>query len=239
METRVQKILAQAGYGSRRSCENLIVKKRVTVNGVTATLGLKADPDHDHIMVDGKSITIPETLRYIMLHKPRGVLSTVKSPDPRPTVRSLINIPGRLFPVGRLDANSEGLILMTNDGDLTNKLTHPRYEQEKEYLVLISKQPTDTQLNGWRNGLILDDGSVTLPVKVKIVGKDQDGIWLKVILKEGKKRQIRRMGEVSGLQIKRLIRIRIKNLTLGELALGEWRELTMDEIKQLKGNNGS
>ena len=236
METRVQKILAQAGYGSRRSCENLIVKKRVLVNGVTATLGLKADPDHDHIMVDGKSITIPVTLRYVMLHKPRGVLSTVKSPDPRPTVRSLINIPGRLFPVGRLDANSEGLILMTNDGDLTNKLTHPRYEQEKEYLVLISRHPTETELNGWRNGLILDDGSVTLPAKVKIDGKDQDGIWLKVILKEGKKRQIRRMGEVSGLQIKRLIRIRIKNLTLGELAPGEWRELTMDEVKQLKGN---
>ncbi len=229
METRVQKILAQAGYGSRRSCEKLILNKRVTVNGATATLGMKADPDLDHILVDGKSITDPEKLRYILLNKPRGVLSTVKSPDPRPTVRSIIDFPGRLFPVGRLDADSEGLIFMTNDGDLTNKLTHPRYEHEKEYLVLVSSQPNDNQLKAWIKGIVLDDGTLTLPAQVRIDGKDSNGTWLRVILKEGKKRQIRRMGEASGLHVKRLIRIRIANLALGELSPGEWRHLTKDE----------
>jgi len=236
METRVQKILAQAGYGSRRSCEKLIINKRVRINGTIATLGMKADPEHDHIMVDGKSITNPEPFRYILLHKPKGVLSTVKSPDPRPTVRSMIDIPERLFPVGRLDANSEGLILMTNDGGLTNILTHPRYEHEKEYLVLVSKGPSDNQLKAWRTGIILDDGSLTLPAQVRIDGKDSSGTWLRVILKEGKKRQIRRMSEASGLQVKRLIRVRIANLTLGDLSLGEWRHLTKGEIKKLKGN---
>jgi 23S rRNA pseudouridine2605 synthase len=235
METRIQKILAQAGYGSRRSCEKLILDKRVTVNGERATLGMKADPDQDQISVDGKALTKPETLRYILLHKPRGVLSTVTAPDPRPTVRSIIDAPGRFYPVGRLDANSEGLILMTNEGDLANKLTHPRYEQEKEYLVLLSQPPTESQLNSWRKGLILEDGTATLPAKVWIESKDSSGIWLGVILKEGKKRQIRRMGTASGLQVKRLIRTRIKNLTLGELAPGEWRDLTVDEVIQLKG----
>lgn len=236
METRVQKILAQAGYGSRRSCEKLILNKRVTVNGATATLGMKADPDLDHILVDGKSITDPEKLRYILLNKPRGVLSTVKSPDPRPTVRSIIDFPGRLFPVGRLDADSEGLIFMTNDGDLTNKLTHPRYEHEKEYLVLVSSQPNDNQLKAWIKGIVLDDGTLTLPAQVRIDGKDSNGTWLRVILKEGKKRQIRRMGEASGLHVKRLIRIRIANLALGELSPGEWRHLTKDEVNQIKRN---
>ena len=236
METRVQKILAQAGYGSRRSCEKLIINKRVSVNGATATLGMKADPDIDQILVDGKSITDSETLRYILLYKPRGVLSTVKSPDPRPTVRSIIDFPGRLFPVGRLDADSEGLIFMTNDGDLTNKLTHPRYGHEKEYLVLVSSQPNDNQLKAWIKGIVLDDGTLTLPAQVRIDGKDSNGTWLRVILKEGKKRQIRRMGEASGLHVKRLIRIRIANLALGELSPGEWRHLTKDEVNQIKRN---
>jgi 23S rRNA pseudouridine2605 synthase len=233
METRIQKILAQAGYGSRRSCEKLILDDRVMVNGIPASLGMKANLDHDLITVDGKSIKSSEPLRYIMLHKPRGVLSTTKSPDPRPTVRSIVHTPGRLFPVGRLDANSEGLILLTNDGELTNRLTHPRYEHEKEYLVMVKQNPSDTQLNAWRKGIILDDGTLTLPANVKIDSKDPDGTWLRVILKEGKNRQIRRMGDASGLLVKRLIRLRMANLTLGELTPGEWRDLTEDEITQL------
>ena len=236
MEIRIQKILAQTGYGSRRSCEKLILDNRVKVNGSLATPGMKVDLEKDSITIDGKPIESPEELRYIALHKPRGVLSTTKSPDPRPTVRAIVDTPGRLFPVGRLDVNSEGLILLTNDGELTNILTHPRYEHEKEYLVLVNKHPSEPQLNAWRKGIILEDDIVTLPAKVKIEGKDPDGTWLRVILKEGKKRQIRRMGEISGLTVIRLIRTRISNLSLGELAPGEWRDLTKEEIDQLIGH---
>jgi 23S rRNA pseudouridine2605 synthase len=234
MKSRLQKILAKAGYGSRRSCEELIRQGRVQVNDQPASLGIQADPLVDIILVDGIQLSPPEKLNYIMLHKPRGVLSTVSSPDSRPTVRSLIGLPGRLYPVGRLDVNSEGLILMTNDGELTNILTHPRYQHEKEYRVFITSQPSDQQLTSWRKGLILDDGSLTRPAKVWVEHKDSNGTWLGVILKEGKKRQIRRMAEVSGLAVTRLIRIRIANLVLGELLPSEWRKLNQEEILDLK-----
>lgn len=235
MKTRIQKILAQAGYGSRRSCEILISEQRVKVNGIVASLGMKADQNEDEITVDGKPIPSPEQQRYIILHKPKGVLSAVKSSDRRPTVRSLINLPERLYPVGRLDFNSEGLILMTNDGELTNQLTHPRYKHEKEYRVLVPNKPSEKQLNAWRKGIILDDKSRTLPADVWIEKHDRDGTWLGVILKEGKNRQIRRMGESSGLLVKRIIRVRISSLKLGELKSGEWRDLTLKEINDLKG----
>lgn len=235
MKTRIQKILAQAGYGSRRSCEILISEQRVKVNGIIASLGMKADQNEDEITVDGKPIPSPEQQRYIILHKPKGVLSAVKSSDRRPTVRSLINLPERLYPVGRLDFNSEGLILMTNDGELTNQLTHPRYQHEKEYRVLVPNKPSEKQLNAWRKGIILDDKSRTLPADVWIEKHDRDGTWLGVILKEGKNRQIRRMGESSGLLVKRIIRVRISSLKLGELKSGEWRDLTLKEINDLKG----
>jgi len=234
MKSRLQKILAQAGYGSRRSCEELIKQGRVQVNGIPATIGLQADPSIDIILVDGKQLSQPETLSYIMLHKPRGVISAVSSPDSRPTVRSMIDLPGRLYPVGRLDVSSEGLILMTNDGELTNLLTHPRYQHEKEYRVLVAKHPSDQQLNSWRKGLILDDGTITRSAQVWIEHKDSNGTWLGVILKEGKKRQIRRMAEVSGLVVTRLIRIRIANLVLGELLPAEWRKLNQQEIHDLQ-----
>lgn len=235
MKTRIQKILAQAGYGSRRSCEILISEQRVKVNGIIASLGMKADQNEDEITVDGKPIPSPEQQRYIILHKPKGVLSAVKSSDRRPTVRSLINLPERLYPVGRLDFNSEGLILMTNDGELTNQLTHPRYKHEKEYRVLVPNKPSEKQLNAWRKGIILDDKSRTLPAEVWIEKHDRDGTWLGVILKEGKNRQIRRMGESSGLLVKRIIRVRISSLKLGELKSSEWRDLTLKEINDLKG----
>ncbi|MCJ7715165.1 MAG: rRNA pseudouridine synthase, partial [Anaerolineales bacterium] len=234
METRLQKILAHAGYGSRRSCEELILDGRVVVNGEIASLGMKADPDLDKISVDGKPLQSPEKKLYIMLHKPKGVLSTVSSPDKRPTVRSLVNRPGRLYPVGRLDLISEGLILMTNDGELTHQLTHPSFEHEKEYRVLVRPTPQKNQLGAWSKGIMLDDGTITKPAQVWIERKDADVAWLGVILKEGKKRQIRRMAESSGLVVLRLIRIRIGSLVLGDLLPGEWRELTADEITQLQ-----
>ena len=234
MEIRLQKILAQAGYGSRRNCENLITEKRVTVNGTVASLGMKADPERDTITVDHIPIREPEEIRYILLYKPQGVLSTVSSPDSRPTVRSLIDLPGHLYPVGRLDLDSEGLILLTNDGVLTHQLTHPSFEHEKEYHVEVVPRPLENQLTAWRKGIILDDGSLTQPAEVSIEHQSSEGAWLRVILREGKNRQIRRMAESSGLQVIRLIRVRIATLKLGDLLPGEWRELDQKEIIKLQ-----
>ncbi len=234
MEIRLQKILAQAGYGSRRKCEELISEGRVSVNGTTAKLGMKADPELDQISVNQVPLSKPEKKIYILLHKPQGVISAVSSPDRRPTVRSLIDLPGRLYPVGRLDVNSEGLILMTNDGMITHRLTHPRYQHEKEYRVLVVPQPEENQLEAWRKGVFLEDGSLTRPAQVGIEHLDSEGAWLRVILKEGKKRQLRQMAERTGLQVRRLIRVRMANLTLGDLPPGEWRYLQENEIKELR-----
>ncbi len=146
----------------------------------------------------------------------------------------MVDLPERIYPVGRLDLDSEGLILLTNDGKLTHQLTHPSFEHEKEYRVQVVPSPQKKQLAAWRKGIILDDGVRTLPAEVWIENQDSTGAWLRVILKEGKKRQIRRMAESSGLEIKRLIRVRIASLTLGDLSPGEWRELKKDEITELQ-----
>src|SRR4030042_4596975 len=158
MEERVQKILAHAGFGSRRACEDLITAGRVTVNGQVAHIGSKADLQEDQIKLDGKLIKPPEAYQYIILYKPRGVLSTVSSPDPRPTVRDLVPVQGTLYPVGRLDVDSEGLILLTNDGELADHLTHPKYHHAKEYRVLVAKHPDNEQLEAFRHGVVLSDG---------------------------------------------------------------------------------
>ena len=235
MEIRLQKILSQAGYGSRRSCEQLIADGLVFVNGNQAKLGDQADPDRDQITLDGVPVNPAEEINYYLLHKPKGVLSTVSSSDGRPTVRSLIEVPGRLYPVGRLDLNSEGLILMTNDGLLTYRLTHPKFQHEKEYRIYVHPRPGEKQINAWRKGLILEDGSCTQPADVWVEHNEESGTWLGVILKEGKKRQLRRMAEKTGLTVKRLIRTRISSLQLGDLLPGEWRALTDEEIKSLQG----
>ncbi len=156
MKERLQKILARAGYGSRRSCEELISAGRVRVFGKVAELGDKADTSRDQITVDGRNVKGAEDLVYVALYKPRGVISTVTDPNLRTAVRDLVPVEGMLYPVGRLDFDSEGLILMTNDGDLANKLTHPRYEHEKEYLVLVAVHPDGEQLAKWRRGLVLE-----------------------------------------------------------------------------------
>lgn len=234
MEERLQKILAQAGLGSRRSCEDLIVAGRVTVNGKVAEIGMKADATKDRIVVDGNRIQTAEPLVYVALNKPRNVISTVTSPDPRPTVRDLVSLEGRLYPVGRLDIESEGLVLMTNDGDLANKLTHPRYGCEKEYNVLVPRMPDEKQLAAWRNGVVLEDGYRTAPAKVKVDNQSTRGVWLRVVMKEGRKRQIREIGETLGLPVLRLIRVRIGTVVLGTLKPRQWRELTAKEISSLK-----
>ncbi|GAB4579108.1 MAG: hypothetical protein Fur0022_18460 [Anaerolineales bacterium] len=239
MEERLQKILARAGLGSRRDCDALIEKGRVTVNGRVAEPGTKADPHKDTILVDGRRINAPEPLRYLALHKPRGVISTVDSPDPRPTVLDMVPSDTRLFPVGRLDTESEGLILLTNDGDLANRITHPRFGVEKEYRALVSGRPDEKQLEAWRHGVVLEDGHRTLPAKVRVEEVSGENTWLRIVMHEGRKRQIREIGAQIGLPVLRLIRVRIGTLQLGHLKLREWRHLSPEEIKALKNLTGN
>jgi 23S rRNA pseudouridine2605 synthase len=234
MEERVQKILARAGYGSRRACEGLIETGRVTVNGKRAVLGSKADAERDRILVDGQLVSAQPAFIYIALYKPRGVLSTVEAPDPRPTLRDLVDVPERVYPVGRLDVDSEGLILLTNDGELANRLTHPRYGHEKEYRVLVARHPDDEQLEVWRKGVVLEDGYKTSPAQVRVDSLAGKGAWLRVILREGRKRQIREVGSRLGLPVVKIIRIRIGTLQLGGLKPREWRYLTPAEVALLK-----
>jgi 23S rRNA pseudouridine2605 synthase len=234
MEERLQKILARAGYGSRRGCEELISAGRVRVNGHAVGLGDKADAARDKITVDGRPVEAAEKLVYVALYKPRGVISTVSDPDLRPAVRDLVPVPGTLYPVGRLDFDSEGLVLMTNDGDLANRLTHPRYEHEKEYRVLVAKHPDQEQLNTWRRGVVLEDGFRTGPAEVYVVSKYGKGAWLSVTVKEGHKRQIREMGKQTGLPVTRIVRVRIGELRMGSLKPKEWRYLTSQEVAALQ-----
>jgi 23S rRNA pseudouridine2605 synthase len=234
MEERLQKFLSQAGYGSRRSCEKLIEAGKVTVNGITATLGMKVDPLRDIVTYEGKVIRHKEDSIYIALYKPRGVISSVSANDDRTTVRQLVDVKEHIYPVGRLDVDSEGLILLTNDGELANKLTHPRYGHEKEYQVLVSRRPDEDQLEKWRRGVVLSDGYRTKPVKVwlnKFFGK---GAWLNIIMSEGRKRQIRETGNIIGLPVVKIIRVRIGSLRLGNLKPREWRRLTQQEVETLK-----
>ncbi|MBQ6505625.1 MAG: rRNA pseudouridine synthase [Flexilinea sp.] len=235
MEERLQKILSRCGFGSRRVCEEMISMGRVTVNGTTAELGSKADPKKDVIRVDGSILqyTEPEKV-YIMLNKPRFVLSDRDSSDPRRSVFSIVENSDGLFVVGRLDFESEGLILLTNDGELANKLSHPRYGKEKEYQVLVGKRPDDKQLKAWRHGVVLEDGEKTGPALVQVSSLSGKGAWLRVVMTEGRKRQIREIGKTIGLPIVRLIRVRIGTLELGDLKSGEYKELNENQVKSLR-----
>lgn len=232
-QERVQKVLAAAGYGSRRACEKLIEAGRVKVNGKVIHLGDQADPTNDSISVDGKLIRKTIEKIYIALNKPKGYLSDIDLNLPRPTVNDLIGISEPLFAVGRLDLDSEGLILMTNDGKMANRLTHPRYEHEKEYEVFVITQPDQEQLDIWRRGVVMEDGYRTLPAKVEVINNANNGTWLRITLKEGKKRQIRKVGSRIGMPVGKIKRVRIGPLKLGKLRSGEWRYLTEREVQKL------
>jgi 23S rRNA pseudouridine2605 synthase len=240
MLERLQKILAQAGYGSRRACEDFITAGRVRVNGKIAELGQKADPGVDKITVDGKPIAAAEQLIYIALHKPRNVLSTVEQErgDDRHTVRELVDVPGHIYPVGRLDFESEGLVLMTNDGELTNRLTHPRFGHTKEYKVLVAKRPDRDQIEAWKRGVVLEDGFKTAPADVHFESAQGKGAWLRVVMGEGRKRQIREICKQLGLPVVRIVRLRIGSLRLGNLKVRQWRYLTAKEVEELKQAEG-
>ena len=232
MEQRLQKILAAAGYGSRRACEKLIEAGRVTVNGRVAHLGQKADPARDEVALDGQPVSVPQRKVYLAVHKPRGVLSTMKDERGRPTVRDLVELPGHLFAVGRLDAVSEGLMILTDDGELTYRLTHPRFEHTKEYRVRVEGHPDEDVLQKWREGVFLE-GRRTTPAAVTIISQERDRTWLRLILREGRKRQIRRVAAMLGHPATRLIRIAIGPIRLGDLEAGHWRYLTDKELEAL------
>ena len=230
---RLQKVLASAGIASRRDCEELISAGRVSVNGrVVRVLGARVDPEHDEIAVDGRPIGRLGPRTYVLLHKPPGVVSTVDDPQGRPTVIDLVDLPVRLFPVGRLDYESEGLLLLTDDGELTQRLTHPSYEVEKEYRALLDRMPTPDALREWRAGVMLD-GVRTAPAWVEVLEHDDSGAWVRVVLHEGRKRQIREVARLLGYNVLRLIRVREGPLSLGDLPVGAWRRLSAEEVEAL------
>lgn len=233
-EERLQKILARSGYGSRRTAEALIEHGRVTVNGQIAQIGSKADAARDAIKVDGTRLAAAPELVYYAVYKPRGVISTTSGPEPRQKVVDLVPGGRHMHLVGRLDMDSEGLMLLTNDGDLTQRISHPSFEQEKEYRVLLARHPTADQLAAWKRGVVLEDGTRTRPADVRVEGLFGKGAWLRVVMHEGHKRQIREIATTLGLPVVKLIRVRIASLRLGTLKIGEWRKLNDEEVAALK-----
>ncbi|MFT7475450.1 MAG: 23S rRNA pseudouridine2605 synthase [Verrucomicrobiales bacterium] len=226
---RLQKALAAAGVASRRVCEDMIEDGRITINGVVATLGDKVDSAVDELRVDGAIVSVDTTRRTVLLNKPVGVISTAEDTHGRPTVVELVGAEERLFPVGRLDADSEGLLLLTNDGGLTQRLTHPSYGVDKEYLVSVEGSPARGALRFLREGVDLDDG-VTAPAKVSELSPG----LLRIVLHEGRNRQIRRMCDAIGHPVTRLVRTRIGPLSDSTLAPGEWREVGVAEVRRIE-----
>lgn len=236
---RLQKFMAEAGVASRRACEELIRQGRVTVNGETASLGRSVEPEQDRVELDGKPVQKEQRRTVILLYKPRGVVSTSSDPEGRRTVQDYFReIPERLYNVGRLDLNSEGLLLMTNDGALANRLTHPRYGVEKTYYAVCDGKLTASEAARLTNGIELEDG-VTAPARVDAVRTTQCGdTSFLITIHEGRNRQIRRMLEAVGHRTLRLKRERFGPLSLGTLAPGEWRKLSDEEIKKLENALG-
>ena len=232
---RLQKFMAEAGVASRRACEELIRQGRVTVNGETASLGRSVEPEQDRVELDGKPVQKEQRRTVILLYKPRGVVSTSSDPEGRRTVQDYFReIPERLYNVGRLDLNSEGLLLMTNDGALANRLTHPRYGVEKTYYAVCDGRLTASEAAKLTNGIELEDG-MTAPARVDAVRTTQRGdTSFLITIHEGRNRQIRRMLEAVGHRTLRLKRERFGPLSLGTLAPGEWRKLSDEEIKKLE-----
>ena len=231
---RLQRALARAGYGSRRACEELIAAGRVRVNAAVATLGDKVDPEVDEVLLDGAPINLNPSVRYYALHKPAGVVTTMRDPQGRPDLRSLLPSEDgvRVFPVGRLDLDSEGLLLVTNDGALAERLTHPRYGLEKEYLVQVRGTPTPRHLGRIRRGVDLEDGPARAK-SARIVDARGDRGQLSLVMTEGRKREVRRLLDAVGLPVTRLVRVRVGPIALGRLRPGAIRELTAEEVLAL------
>ena len=226
---RAQKVLAAAGVASRRVCEEMIEDGRILINGEVATLGDKVDPSVDELRVDGAVVSVDPTRRTVLLNKPVDVISTASDTHERQTVVELVDVEERLFPIGRLDADSEGLILLTNDGGLTQRLTHPSFGLEKEYLVSVEGSPSRGTLRKLREGIELEDG-VTSPAKVSELSPG----LLRIVIHEGRNRQVRRMCAAVGHDVTRLVRSRIGALSDPSLKPGQWRDLTAAEVRSLE-----
>ena len=233
MPERVQKIIAASGLMSRRAAEERIAQGRVTVNGTTAELGDRADPERDEIRVDGKPLSAPGARRYVMLHKPRGYVTTLSDDQGRRCMTELLrDIPERVYPVGRLDMDSEGLLLLTNDGDFANRLMHPSHEVEKCYRTWVQGEDAVKRAEALRGPMEID-GYEIAPAKVELHEPIPGGAVLDITIHEGRNRQVRKMCGQAGLKVTRLVRIREGALTLGDLPRGKWRDLTEEEVQSL------
>lgn len=232
-EVRLQKFLSECGVASRRKAEELIAQNKVKVNGHPVKVGDKVDPRKDLVTVCGKRVSKVREKRYIMLYKPRGYVTTLSDEMGRKTVMELVSdIKTRLYPVGRLDKDSEGLLLLTNDGDFANAMTHPKKHVAKTYRVTVRPSVSDAQLQAFEEGIVLD-GKKTMPAETRVVTREEGRVVLELVLHEGRNRQIRRMCEALGLEVARLRRTAVGPLKLGMLQQGKWRELDEVEIKKL------
>lgn len=230
---RLQKFLAESGVASRRKSEELIEQGKVKVNGITAAIGDKINPKRDTVTVNGKKIVKQKSHTYILLHKPRGFITTMNDEMDRKCVAELIkDVPGRVYPVGRLDRDSEGMLLFTNDGEFANAMTHPTRHVPKTYRVTVRPSINEDQITRLSTGIEID-GRMTAPAEVRVVTKEEGRVVLEIILREGRNRQIRKMCEEVGLEVARLKRTAIGSIKLGMLKQGSYRELTEDEVRKL------
>ena len=233
MKSRLQKLLAQAGAASRRKAEELILQGRVTVNGRPAKLGDSADPQKDQIALDGQRLRLEGEKLYLALHKPRGFVTTMEDERGRRCVAQLVaDVPGRVYPVGRLDKDSEGLLIMTNDGAFANAIAHPKSHVAKTYRVTLRPGVNEEQLVQISTG-ILTDGKMTAPAKARVLEQQQDRAVVEIVLYEGRNREIRKMCEALGLEVARLKRTAVGPVRLAMLPQGRWRELSKEEVKAL------
>jgi 23S rRNA pseudouridine2605 synthase len=238
MAERLQKVLAAAGVASRRASEDLIQAGRVTVNGVRARIGDKVDAATDVVEVDGERVKVDPALVYVMLNKPQGVVTTTSDPEGRPTVVELVNLEERLYPVGRLDQDTEGLVLLTNDGTLVHQLLHPSFEVERVYLALVPGPVRREPLRRLTDGVELEDG-LARARRVRTVESSRGKALLEVVMTEGRKREVRRMLAEVGLPVERLARVSFGGVELGDLRQGRWRFLNNTEISRLYATSGT
>jgi pseudouridine synthase len=234
---RLQRALARAGLGSRRACEELIAAGRVSIGGRVATMGDRVDPERDEVRVDGRKVSVHPGLRYYVLHKPRGVTTTMRDPHAERDLSGLLPRGPRVFPVGRLDRDTEGLLLLTNDGELAHRLTHPRFGVEKEYLAEVEGEVSARRLGRLERGVALEDG-VARAVRARPAGGARRRSAVRVVMVEGRKREVRRMLDAVGLPVRRLVRVRVGRVRLGRLRPGELRELTPEEVRGLYRDAG-
>jgi pseudouridine synthase len=233
VEERLQRTLARAGFGSRRACEQLIVEGRVTVNGTVAILGDRVDAVRDRVEVDDLTVNLDPSIRYYALHKPAGVVTTLRDPQGRSDIRPFLPDGPRVFPVGRLDRDTEGLLLLTNDGELAHRLLHPSFGIEKEYLAEVEGRPTPKHLARIRAGIELDDGLAKAAAARLVAASGSRGA-IRLVMTEGRKREVRRLLAAIGLPVTRLVRLRVGSVRLGRLPPGALRPLTDREVRDLR-----